>query len=163
MAVTPIIASSNYGTCQSYNIVYCFICNICTKGYVGRTVQRLCDRVGPHRRNFYSILRNTNDALLNDEYRQDDEYSLGIHLDKHGLNGHSDFEKTYSLIILKTCSPKNLEICDYRFIQTLNTLTPHGLNLPKLLAYHLYKLSLSHTYSLVYFVSLYIYLYVKLY
>ena len=60
-----------------------------SKGYVGRTVQRLSERTGQHRRNLcsYTMLKDITNTLTNDNYRQDDEYSLGLHLiEDHGLN-----------------------------------------------------------------------------
>ena len=42
--VNGIIARSCKGSCLTYNVIYCFVCGICKKGYTGRSVQRLSDR-----------------------------------------------------------------------------------------------------------------------
>ena len=127
--VNNIVARPSGGCCTTYNIIYCFVCTICTKGYIGRTVQRLSERTGQHRRNYYAMLKDITNALTNDIYRKDDEYSLGLHLiENHDLNSKTDFENTYVLFILDTCSPKMLELNEHRFIHSLKTLKPHGLN-----------------------------------
>lgn len=127
--VNGVIARPAGGCCLTYNIIYCFVCTKCTKGYVGRTVQRLSDRAGQHRRNYYAMLKDITNALTNDIYRQDDEYSLGLHLiENHGLCDKDDFENSYILFILDTCSPRMLELHEHRFIHSLKTLKPHGLN-----------------------------------
>ena len=62
-------------------------------------------------------------------YRKDDEYSLGLHLiEEHGCSEQSDFENSYSVFILNTCSPKTLEVNEHKFIHSLKTIKPHGLN-----------------------------------
>ena len=124
------VARPSSGDCTSYNIIYCFVCKICTKGYVGRTVQRLNERTGQHRRNFYAMLREPSEnVLINELYRKDDEYSLGLHLiEEHGCSEQSDFENSYSVFILNTCSPKSLEVNEHKFIHALKTIKPHGLN-----------------------------------
>ena len=129
VAVNGIIARASGGTCLTYNVIYLFVCLKCTKGYVGRTVQRLSDRAGQHRRNYYAMLKDITNALTNDIYRKDDEYSLGLHLiEDHGLNDKNDFENSYILFILDTCSPKMLELREHSYIHSLKTLKPHGLN-----------------------------------
>ena len=127
--VNGVIARAAGGLCTTYNVIYCFVCLKCTKGYVGRTVQRLSDRAGQHRRNFYAMLKDITNALTNEVYRQDDDYSLGLHLiEDHGLNEKNDFENSYMLFILDTCSPKMLEVREHSYIHSLKTLKPHGLN-----------------------------------
>ena len=127
--VNGIIARSCKGSCLTYNVIYCFVCGICKKGYTGRSVQRLSDRTGQHRRNFYSMLKNITCALTDEMYRKYYEYSLGLHLiENHNLTSKNDFENSYKLFLLETCSPKNLEVNEHKFIHKLNTLKPHGLN-----------------------------------
>ena len=96
---------------------------------MGRSVQRLSDRTGQHRRNFFAMLKNITNALTNDIYRKDDEYSLGLHLiEDHGLSDRINFENSYELFLVDTCSPKNLEVSEHRYMHNLKTLKPHGLN-----------------------------------
>ena len=74
------------------------------------------------------MLKDINNALLEDKFRKDDEYSLGLHLiEDHGFCNKSDFEK-FEVFILNQCSPKTLELSEHRFIQSLKTIMPHGLN-----------------------------------
>ena len=116
------------GCCTTYNIIYCVQCNICQKNYVGRSVQRLNERIGQHRRSFYEILGNSS-ALTNDIYTKDDNYSLGIHLVKdHNMSKKSDFTNNYTVFLLETCSPVILEVQEHKFIQSLRSIRPHGLN-----------------------------------
>ena len=56
--INGVLARPAGGSCITYNIIYCFICSICTKGYIGRSVQQLNERAGQHRRNFYEMLRD---------------------------------------------------------------------------------------------------------
>ena len=92
-------------------------------------MQQLNERAGQHRRNFYEMLRDITNALVSEMYRKDDEYTLGLHLiEDHGLCNKTDFENVYSVFILDTCSPNNLEIMEHRFIHSVRTLKPHGLN-----------------------------------
>jgi hypothetical protein len=127
--VNGIVAKPSGGTCISYNIIYCFVCTICTKGYIGRSVQQLNERLGQHRRNYYVMLKDINNALTDDLYRKDDEYSLGLHLiEVHSLCDKNSFENSFQVFIIDMCSPKSLEVNEHRFIHSLKTLQPHGLN-----------------------------------
>ena len=128
--INGIVAESSHGNCTTYNIVYCFVCLKCTKGYVGRTVQRLNVRTGQHRRNFYDMLRQPREYVLTNElYRTDDDYSLGLHLiESHGCVERTDFENSYRMFILDTCSPSTLEVNEHKFIQSLKSLRPNGIN-----------------------------------
>ncbi len=71
--------------------------------------------------------------FLTDElYRNDDDYSLGLHLiESHNCVERTDFENYYRLFILDTCttcSPSNLEVNEHKYIHSLKTLRPHGIN-----------------------------------
>ena len=117
------------GSCTTYNIIYCVHCSICGKCYVGRSVRQLNIRIGEHRRNFYSILKDLNSVLGNQLFRDDDDYSLGFHLiEDHNLCNKSDFSNVYRVFILDTCSPKMLELQEHRYIHSLKSLKPHGIN-----------------------------------
>ena len=75
------------------------------------------------------MLKDFTNVLKNDVYRQDDEFSLGLHLiEDHSCGEKSDFENSYKLFILNTSSPKSLELNEHRFIHSLKTLKPHGIN-----------------------------------
>ena len=78
--------------------------------------------------NIYEILGNSS-ALTNDTYNKDDNYSLGIHLVKdHNMSNKSDFNDNYIVFLLDTCSPATLEVQEHKFIQSLRSIRPHGLN-----------------------------------
>ena len=44
------------------------------------------------------------------------------------LRLESDFENSFKLLIFNTSSPKSLELNEHRFIHSLKTLKPHGIN-----------------------------------
>ena len=124
--INDLKVSSAPGNCSSYNVVYIFICNLCSKIYVGRTVQALRSRVSAHRHNFYSLLANPSLNVNNDD---DDTYSLGAHLvDEHNKLDRNDFNDCYNVFILLNCSPSSLEINEHKFIQKLKALKPFGIN-----------------------------------
>jgi len=115
------------GDCSSYNIVYIFMCKLCIKKYVGRTVQYLRTRVTQHRHKYYRLLEDP--SIIFNNSGDDDSYSLGAHLiDEHGCKERADFNKFYSVFILLNSSPSNLEVNEHRLIQRLKTLKPFGIN-----------------------------------
>jgi len=74
------------------------------------------------------MLKNVHTALIDDKFRKDDDFSLGLHLlEDHSLCNKSDF-KNYELFILDICSPKSLELSEHRFIHALKTIKPKGIN-----------------------------------
>ena len=98
-------------------------CLLCTKPYVGRTIQILGKRMGGHRECFYQILRN------DDVDFSKDDYSLGLHLfHEHGLRDKEDFNRHYRVQILEVCSPSRIEKKEHFYIHGYNTLHPIGLN-----------------------------------
>ena len=75
------------------------------------------------------MLKDINNALTDDLYRKDDEYSLGLHLiEVHSLCDKNSFENSFQVFIIDMCSPKSLEVNEHRFIHSLKTLQPHALN-----------------------------------
>ncbi|KAL5253690.1 hypothetical protein ACHWQZ_G013459, partial [Mnemiopsis leidyi] len=64
------------GTCTTYNVVYALHCTLCDKYYIGRTVRKLGDRFGEHRRKYYQLINNPD----SDTGSEDDEFSPGLHL-----------------------------------------------------------------------------------
>ena len=111
---------SNQGLTEDINR-----CNICENKYVGRTVQKLRERVNDHRSNYYNLLKNPNLNILDD----DDTYSLGAHLIfEHGCSKRPDFNDSYKIFILMNCSPSSLEFNEHKYIQRLRTIKPYGIN-----------------------------------
>ena len=91
--------------------------------YVGRSIKWLRTRISEHRENFYKLLKPgfKLDPL-------DDDFSLGLHLIEHGLKNRNDFDENFTVSIISRCSPKNLSYQENKFIHTLDTLRPNGLN-----------------------------------
>ena len=75
-----------------------------------------------HRSRFYELIDGRAADVTNDEY------NLGIHLLDHGFNKHDDFDKIFNVFILENCSPRELEIKEFKYIHTLKSLRPHGMN-----------------------------------
>ena len=123
------------GSCTSYNIIYMFICSLCTKPYVGRTVNQLNIRTNQHRSAFYKVLEqsksSSQQSLTKFDCKDDDDdiYSLGVHLvNVHGVTEKSDFNDTYRVLILENCSPKSMEVLEHKWIHKLKSLRPQGIN-----------------------------------
>ena len=122
------------GTCASYNVIYCFICQLCTKKYVGRTVNQLNSRTNQYRSAFYRVisLHNASIDLLSYEFDNDDGdlFSLGLHLAiDHSCFDRSDLNRFYRVFILQNnCNPASLEVIEHKYIHNLKTLKPFGLN-----------------------------------
>ena len=132
LTVNGFKITSTRGLCTTYNIIYLFLCTICTKPYVGRTVSSLNIRANQHRSAFYKVLKFSNNSELNEsefDNNSDDIYSLGIHLIKdHNFCNRTDFNKIYRVLILEVCSPNNLEVKEHKWIHRLNSLMPNGIN-----------------------------------
>ena len=111
------------GTCKTYNVVYLIRCKLCSKAYVGRSVQLLRSRIGQHRRAFYTVVKGEKVDVT------DDDFSIGVHLyHDHGLINRQDFNKNISLCIIDNASPKLLAVREHLYIHLLKTLRPLGLN-----------------------------------
>ena len=127
------MVKSKPGTCASKNLIYCFFCSECNKPYVGRTVTRLNIRCNKHRSAYYRVLKEAMKAnpdfegLSSNDH--DDTYSLGLHLvNDHGCTDERDFNRIFNVFILETCSPASLEVTEHKYIHSLKSLRPMGLN-----------------------------------
>ena len=119
------------GSCISYNIIYCFICTICNKPYVGRTVSPLATRTSQHRAAFYKLVAHSKTSTNFDQFceNDDDIYSLGLHLIKdHQKTNKENFNEFFRVLILQSCSPSTLEVKEHKWIHKLNSLKPLGIN-----------------------------------
>ena len=104
-------------------------CKLCNKFYVGRSVKRLNERIGQHRRKFYEIVNDLNTHLSDASLFDNDDYSLGLHLVRdHDLVNKKAFNDNYQVFILEICSPKMLEEVEHILINRLKSLRPFGLN-----------------------------------
>ena len=137
LSVNGVHISPSRGNCTTqYNIVYLFICTLCDKPYVGRTVNPLINvRTNQHRSAFYRVLSaHKNGKLANSDLELDNEsddiYSLGMHIViDHNLSEKGDFDKFYRVLILSSnSSPSSLEVKEHKFIHRLKSLRPSGIN-----------------------------------
>ena len=111
------------GKCDSRNLIYHAKCRHCSKGYVGKTTQKLNGRISGHRGKFTEFLFQDT-SHLNDE-----DNLLGLHLfHKHHLNSRSAFDQSYSFTILEKCSPRDLDLKEHVWVQKLKCVAPYGLN-----------------------------------
>ena len=94
------------GSCLSNMLIYHAECRLCSKKYVGKTVQRLVERINGHRNKFYECLRGT----MNNKNSCEDDYVLGRHLLLcHSLSSNASFDEHYIFTILEHCSPTNID------------------------------------------------------
>ena len=113
------------GTCTTYNVVYALHCTLCDKYYIGRTVRKLGDRFGEHRRKYYQLINNPD----SDTGSEDDEFSPGLHLvECHSAATPEAFNEIYRVFIVDVCSPQTLEVREHKHIHELKTLKPFGIN-----------------------------------
>ena len=111
------------GNCKTRMVIYLVVCKLCSKPYIGRTVQMICIRMSGHRGRFYKVLDKHEDVDINS-----DDYSLGLHLaNEHGCSDRADFNRLYNVQILENCSPSTLEKKEHCYIHKYNPL-PIGLN-----------------------------------
>ena len=114
------------GTCTTYNIVYALHCTLCDKYYIGRTVRKLNERFGEHRRKFYQLIQNPG---VQPDNTEDDEFSPGLHIvEHHQASTNAAFNEIYRVFIVDCCSPKTLEVREHKYIHELKTLKPFGIN-----------------------------------
>lgn len=121
------IATSAGGNCSSNNVVYAIQCKLCKIAYVGKTVQKLRDRITGHRKAFYATSKNAENVS---SLQKDDTNILGIHLvNSHQKSARNDFNSLYEVSILqKDISPSRIRIVEQMHIDKFNTLAPFGLN-----------------------------------
>ena len=66
-----------------------------------------------------------------------DDFALGHHLNEHGFNDIKDFKKVLNVCVLENCSPKVLDVKEYKYIHKLNFLTSQRINLSNPFSIHL--------------------------
>ena len=63
------------------------------------------------------------------DYSTQDEAALSQHMKtEHQLQTVNDFNKCFSFTILEL-DPKNLDKCEQKWVNTLKTMQPYGLNI----------------------------------
>ena len=111
------------GKCNSNNLIYHAKCKFCSKGYVGKTTQKLNGRISGHRGKFTEFLYNDT-SQLNDE-----DNLLGLHMfHKHYQNSDTALDDSYTFKILEMCNPKHLDLKEHVWVQKLKCVAPYGLN-----------------------------------
>ena len=113
------------GNCKSNNLIYGAQCRHCNATYVGKTTQELRKRIAQHR----GHMKKLGTSTINVEVT--DECTLAAHLKyDHDLTTSVDFNSSYMFTILKSVNnPGRLPFEEQRFINELDTLVPHGLNM----------------------------------
>jgi hypothetical protein len=112
------------GDCKSSNLVYCAQCKLCSKQYVGRTVNKLQCRISGHR----SFVNRT---VQTDNCEETDEAALAEHLRKdHNFDTLDGFNSNYTFSILEL-GPLDLDKTEQRWVSRLVTMRPFGLNIEK--------------------------------
>ena len=107
------------GSCKSYNICYLAMCNICKKGYTGRSVDPLHLRVNGHRSHYKEVLKKT---ASNEEIDQNsDLYQLGLHLHfEHGFVEPQAFDRNIRFGLLEVVNPNEIDKKEYKYMHKLN-------------------------------------------
>ena len=97
---------------------------------MGKTINPLRVRVNGHRSRFYDLAHKFKGQISAINMVEiDDEKILGAHLvvDHNKFDKH-DFNNAYNFDILTFSRSQDLRVREQYFIETLNTLTPFGLN-----------------------------------
>ena len=116
-------------TCLTYNIIYALHCTVCDKYYIGRSIRKLVERFGEHRRKYYKLVQDPDSVFNAKLHLEDDDFSPGLHLvEEHGASKLTDFNELYRVFIIDICSPKFLELREHKYIHELKTLKPFGIN-----------------------------------
>ena len=117
------------GTCLTYNIIYALHCTVCDKYYIGRSIRKLVERFGEHRRKYYQLVQDPESVFGTRLHLEDDDFSPGLHLvEEHGASELTDFNEMYKVFIIDVCSPKLLDVKEHNYIHELKTLKPFGIN-----------------------------------
>ena len=92
---------------------------------MGKSTQRLNNRISGHRHKFYECLAYEGDRIELD----DDDHLLGLHLYfQHGIRDRGGFNDSYIFTVLEICGPRDLDAKEHLWIQRMNAIKPFGLN-----------------------------------
>ena len=79
---------------------------------------------------FYNILREIEHIESPNSLAIDDSNCLGAHIAlRHGKLSKTDSDESFKFHIISQATPANLRTQEQRYIETLNTLNPNGLNM----------------------------------
>ena len=118
------------GSCKQRNVIYLFLCTVCSKGYTGKTDQPLHKRVNGHR----------NCEPFDDDSVITDFQALKYHAAViHG----GDFNDVYKVFVVKNVSnPNDLLKWELLYIDKFNTKEPFGLNIDNPMGIRLTRLQI---------------------
>ena len=105
----PFPLTGSHITCTHSNVIYCLLCIKCNKMYVGQTSLNLRLWFRKHR------------ASSKDKKKMWPLYH-------HFRQGHYSFENDHRVIPLESCRKEHLLERERYWIDSLQTITPHGLN-----------------------------------
>ena len=112
--------------CNTRCVCYFAACRLCSKNYVGKTIQPLNSRINGHRQKFADCLSYDGDHA---DLADDDDHALGLHLFfQHGQRRREGFNDSFKFTVLERCNPRNIDLKEHLWIQRLKTIKPYGLN-----------------------------------
>ena len=118
------------GSCKTSNICYVGLCMICGKPYTGRTVDQMNLRINGHRHCYKEVLKKSAANTLQEEDKNNDMYSLGLHLHgDHGLSDPDAFDKNIKFGILEVVNPCDIDVKEYTWMHNLSSFQPVGINI----------------------------------
>jgi len=80
-----------------------------------------------HRARFYDCIKYS--GKLKPQHMNEDEHLLGQHIySDHGMHHKDSFNEAYTLTILETVGPNDIDVKEHLWVQKLQTVAPYGLN-----------------------------------
>ena len=113
------------GTCKTMLLVYFALCLECMKGYFGKTVNSLRDRISGHRSHM-KHMTNANDSFVIDETN-----CMAAHAYfHHNICDNKGFNQLYKFSIAEIVSgPGSILRREQHYINKYRTFVPLGLNI----------------------------------
>ena len=107
--------------CNSRCVIYHAQYSNCNKIYVGKSTQRLNNRISGHRGKFFECSTYEGDRIELD----DDDHLLGLHLHhQHGIRERRGFNDSNVFTVLEICSPRDLDAEEHLWIQRMTAIKP---------------------------------------
>jgi hypothetical protein len=117
------------GDCKSSRLIYLADCLACKKQYSGQTVTQLRTRINGHRAHHKAENETGTTSVL--QFARLDEATLFLHMkNEHNMKSVEQFNANYTFTILEL-DPKDLNKCEQKWVNLLNTMEPYGLNIEK--------------------------------
>ena len=87
-------------------------------------------RINGHRHCYKEVLKKSAANTLQEEDKNNDMYSLGLHLHgDHGLSDPDAFDKNIKFGILEVVNPCDIDVKEYTWMHNLNSFQPAGINI----------------------------------